>query len=218
MRSNRLTLFAFSPPFGQVNYESLKKDWGEAAASLGGYNTWRTLAIDEWEYLFNTRSTSTTINGIDNARYTQATINTDGTPVKGIILFPDDGYWGPTTNAAGITFGTINGPSEWGTQCTTSGWISLEFAGCVFLPAAGLRRCYATSDHYSSSDPSTWVGTISIYSVNRTGFYWSSSSHEGSMARGLEFTNTNVGFATSIINGKRWKDEGGSVRLVRPAN
>lgn len=210
------------PEYGYYDNESLKKDWGEAAASLGGYNTWRTLTIDEWKYLFNTRTTSVTINGIDNARYTQATINTDGTPVKGIILFPDDGYWGPTTNATGITFGTINNPSIWGTQCTTSGWISLENAGCVFLPAAGYRSLsYNTNaNHYSPYDPSTWGADCYVNSANILGFYWSSTPYEGdnSWARGMEFTSNRVGFATGIIDGVRSRGEGGSVRLVRPAN
>lgn len=211
--------------YGYYDNEALKKDWGEAAASLGGYNTWRTLSIDEWEYLFNTRSTNTTINGIDNARYTQATINTDGTPVKGIILFPDDGYWGPTTNATGITFGTINGPSEWSTQCTTSGWISLEYAGCVFLPAAGYRSLWyhTNSSNYSPHDPSTWGADCYVNSANILGFYWSSTPYQGgegayAWARGMEFESSSVGFATGIINGVRSRGEGGAVRLVRPAD
>lgn len=213
--------FVMLPLFGNVDNEPLRKDWGVPAnaASLGGYDTWRTLAIDEWEYLFNTRSTSTTINGIDNARYTQATINTDGTPVKGIILFPDDGYWGPTTNAAGITFGTINGPSEWGTQCTTAGWISLEFAGCVFLPAAGYREnSYKPGDpNYLPSTPSTWGGSsVVIRYDNQRGFYWSSTSGPSGAARSFEFRNDNVGFYYSLTDGIR--RYGMSVRLVRPAD
>ena len=196
--------------------DQLKEDWGVAAnaASLGGYNTWRTLAIDEWEYLSNTRTTSVTINGIDNARYTQATINTDGTPVNGIILFPDDGYWGPTTNAAGITFGAINGngTSGWGTQCTTSGWISLENAGCVFLPAAGYRSLSDPDDH-------TWeAGSLHVMEATHWGYYWSTTPYEGGdFARAMRFTGTSVGFATSIINGILERSNGGSVRLVRPA-
>lgn len=196
--------------------DQLKEDWGVAAnaASLGGYNTWRTLAIDEWEYLSNTRTTSVTINGIDNARYTQATINTDGTPVNGIILFPDDGYWGPTTNAAGITFGAINGngTSGWGTQCTTSGWISLENAGCVFLPAAGYRSL-------SDPDAHTWEArSLHVMEATHTGYYWSTTPYEGGdFARAMRFTGTSVGFATSIVNGRLERSNGGSVRLVRPA-
>lgn len=217
--------FYMNSAYGDYANESLKRDWGIAAnaASLGGYNTWRTLSIDEWGYLFNTRSTSTTINGIDNARYTEATINTDGTPVNGIILFPDDGYSGPTSNAEanpmGITFGTINNKSCWGTQCTISGWISLEFAGCVFLPAAGYRHNSASSGtSYSPYNLSTWGGNCSVIDDNFYGFYWSSTPHEADncYAHCLAFFSSYAGIDGTPA--RKVRGAGCSVRLVRPAN
>lgn len=208
--------------YGQHEGEPLEKDWGEAAASLGGYNTWRTPSIDEWDYLFNTRATNTTINGIANARYTRAIINTDGTPVKGIILFPDDGYSGPTSNAEGnpfgITFDAINGEgmqeySYWGTQCTISGWNTLEFAGCVFLPAAGCRQII-TPSNYTAYNPATWGGTNRVGDVNARGYYWSSTSspEDWTQAKQLHFDGRRVSIFVPIRN------TGSSVRLVRPAD
>ena len=86
-----------------------KADWGYNAISNGG-NTqnsgWRTLknntTDNEWQYIFNTRTTANEINSTSNARYTQARINTDDWAVKGIILFPD-GSIGDTPS--GVTWG-----------------------------------------------------------------------------------------------------------------
>lgn len=48
-----------------------------------------TLTSAEWTYLFDTRESGSTVFGKSNARYAEATINTDGTGVNGMILFPD---------------------------------------------------------------------------------------------------------------------------------
>lgn len=205
--------------YGVYENEPLAKDWGKAAASLGGYDTWRTPSIDEWDYLFNTRATNTTINGVANARYTEATINTDGTPVNGIILFPDD-YVGPTSNAEanpmGITFGTINNQSSWTTQCTISGWKSLEFVGCVFLPAAGKRDIRHTEYQLLEMSPyysTYWGGENQVRDVNEIGYYWSSISEEDPfLAFHLRFSRN------SVIEHGQERCVGCSVRLIRPAD
>lgn len=103
---------------------------------LEGYNDWRTLSKDEWVYLLDTRATGVTVNATADARYTMATINTDGTPVTGLIIFPD-AFAGAAT--AGVTWGTINDKSDFATTCTAASWTALEQAGCVFLPACGQR-------------------------------------------------------------------------------
>ena len=79
----------------------------------------------------------------DNRSYTRAVINTDGTPVNGIILFPD--YYDGGTPEGVTTWGSImNSYSastyDNGAKCTSAGWAALEAAGCVFLPAAGYRN------------------------------------------------------------------------------
>ena len=172
---------------------SANYDWGiynniKAGETEIAAGTYRTLTNAEWGYLLNFRETGKTVNGTSNARYTEATINTDGSSVNGIILFPD-GYSGPTSNTAGITFGTINSSIEWGTQCTSAGWQTLEAAGCVFLPAAGFRR-----------------GT-SVNSVGSYGGYWSSTTSASSGAYSKYF-----GGAVRI-----YRYDGLSVRLVCPA-
>ena len=140
--------------------------------SIGGYSDWRTLSRTEWVYLFNTRSTGNNINSTQNARYTKAAINTDGTSVNGIILFPDQSI-GATPE--GVTWGAINdGASAWGTKCTTAGWNALENAGCVFLPAAGGRD-----------------GT-SIFNPGSQGQYWSSSVYNYTDGYYLNFNSDMV--------------------------
>ena len=191
------------PYTNNLNSESGKADWGYNAISNGGNQAgdisgriaWRTLTTDEWVYLFNTRQTGKTVNGTSNARYTEATINTDGSSVNGIILFPD-GYSGPTssTDGDGITFGAINNPSAWGTTCTSAGWQTLEAAGCVFLPTTGQRD-----------------GT-SVHDAGAHGYYWSSTHHNPNTAYSLYFDSNFVYPQTDGI--RRF---GNSVRLACPA-
>ena len=112
--------------------------WG---ATVG--EGWRTLTRLEWLYLLSTRETGITVNSTNHARYTLAIINTDGTAVKGLIIFPDSYAGG---SPAGVTWGTINAKSTFETTCTSAGWTALEAAGCVFLPAAGYREASNVTD------------------------------------------------------------------------
>ena len=174
--------------YGNVATEALKSDWG---ATIG--TGWRTLSSAEWTYVFNTRSSGSTVNGTSNARYTHATINTDGTGVNGMILFPD----GVTiANGEATSWGTINGNSSWGTQCTTAQWSALAAKGCVFLPAAGYRS-----------------GTV--YSAGSYGYYWSSSPNTSYayLAYGVYFNSGNLSSASSYD-----RYGGFSVRLVKDSN
>ena len=174
---------------GNVSTESLKTDWGTAASSSIGTG-WRTLTKDEWTYVFNTRSTGGTVFGTAAARYTEATINTDGTGVNGIILFPD----GVDIAASEVTTaGTVNGSSAWATKCTTAQWTALESKGCVFLPAAGYRNGASVSGSYGY------------------GYYWSSTAYYTTYAYGVYFLSGSVDPANYD-----YRNYGYSVRLVRP--
>ena len=174
--------------YGTIANENMASDWG----NVPGIGTdWRTLTKAEWDYLFNTR-TASKVNGTDNARYTEATINTNGTSVNGVILFPD-----VVTIAAdeATTWGTINGSSDWGTQCTTAQWSALEAKGCVFLPAAGYR------------DGST------VSNAGSNGRYWSSSPYADNVNYAY-----NVYFDSGLLNPayNSTRHYGYSVRLIRP--
>ena len=166
-------------------------DWGTLSISNGGGYTWRTLTSAEWKHIFDDRTSGATVNGTTNARYAQATINTDGTAVNGMILFPD----GCKIKAGSATWGTINGISASVTKCTKAQWTHLEELGCVFLPAAGSRHGPDASlmgefGVYWSATPSPTYDTHA-YLVE---FRWN------------KYLNSTLDY---------WRDHGRSVRLVR---
>ena len=173
--------------YGNVAGEAQKVGWG---ATVG--TGWRTLTRLEWLYLLSTRETGITVNSTDHARYTQATINTDGTAVKGLLIFPD-GYTGDTPE--GVTWGTINAKSTFETTCTSAGWTALEAAGCVFLPAAGYRQASNVTDAGMGAG------------------YWSSSSGTATSAVGLYFESNDM--TIQYVGSRKY---GFSVRLVRDAD
>lgn len=141
-------------------------DWGTLEITYKGVTYpsgyWKTLTCytdDTYElgYMMRHRPTGVTVNSIANARFTQATINSDGTPIHGVIIFPDY-YAGPTESTSDITWGNqINsyaGTNWGGTSCTSKGWQTLESAGCAFLPEAGRREgntVYTDYSRYASS-------------------------------------------------------------------
>ena len=178
--------------YGTSTTDALKSDWGNTIGS-----GWRTLTKDEWYYLFSTRTSGSTVFSTSQARYTAATINTDGTGVNGIILFPD----GVNIASSEVTTaGTVNGASNWTTKCTTAQWTALEAKGCVFLPAAGYRYGTDVNDYY----------------VGGYGYYWSSTAYESdaNYAYNVSFFEYDVYPAEYCDR----RDGGNSVRLVKDAN
>lgn len=185
--------------YGTAYGESLAKEWGHVFG--GVLSKWFTLSAEQWLYLCNTRS-GATVNSAVNARYTLATINTDGSVANGMILFPDDVV---IESDEATTWGRINGSSEFATKCTSEQWMELEAKGCVFLPAAGRR-----------------YGNI-VNSADTEGTYWSSSSNTKNtkqyyMAyamsfRGVQYSTTQGYYVTP--NYETQRSNGYSVRLVR---
>ncbi len=179
--------------YGTSATEAMKSNWGNTMGS-----GWRTLTGGpggEWDYVFNTRISGATVNSTANARYTYATINTDGTSVNGVILFPDG-----ATIAAGeaTTWGNINSESSWGTKCTTAQWMALEAKGCVFLPAAGRRGNDGNKIKYVGAD----------------GYYWTSSSYSADFQAAYAVHITTSELKTLSHNDRI---RGYAVRLVRDA-
>ena len=123
----------------------------------------------------NTRP-GATVGATANARYTDATINTNVSGgVNGRIMFPD-GVTFATDEAT--TWGTINANSDWTTKCTAAQWTALETKGCVFMPAAGYRtgsegggagdrgRYWLATEKGDNSAYSSFFGTASGDSDN----------------------------------------------------
>ena len=143
--------------YGNVGGEALKSDWG---TTMG--DGWFTLAYDEWTYLIGSRASGSTVNGTSNARYAVATINTDGTSVDGLILFPDEVTIG---SSEATSWGNINKQPKAKTSCTTAQWTALAAKGCVFLPTTSIN--YATS---TSPNTGTFQWNISVSSSGQVSY------------------------------------------------
>ena len=139
-------IFLYSTSTKSLDYSGDFVDWGTAIDNKG---TWRTLTVDEWMCLFNTRDAST-VNGKINARYAKATVKGN----NGIILLPDI-YDHPSGIAELKNINTENA-EYMDNSYDLSAWQAIESAGAVFLPAAGRRNGYNVQD------------------VGEYGTYWSS--------------------------------------------
>ena len=119
--------YYYGPPgYYHLTGSYANSDWGVYnTISNGGTNQWRTLTQNEWDYVFNTRSTSS------GKRYAKAKVNN----VNGVILLPDN--W--NTSTFNLFHTNENGASFNSNVLTASQWVTLENAGAVFLPAAGSR-------------------------------------------------------------------------------
>ncbi len=172
---------------GNNNISGTNYDWGiynaiynPKTSTIDAPGTWRTLTNTEWQYLKDTRATTSGI------RYAKATVN----GVPGLILVPDNWsastYNLDSTNNAGVTY-TIN-------VITSAQWITLENAGCTFMPAAGYRN-------------GTSVNSVGLY-----GGYWSATYGNSFSAYYHDFGIGGV----STSNYDRYY--GRSVRLVKNIN
>ena len=131
---------------------------------------WRTLTKDEWTYVFNTR----TVNGGTGSGYSY----TKGQSVNstlGLVIYPDD---------------------YTGSEYAGSDWATFEAAGCVFLPAAGLRD-----------------GSV-VVNYGVIGYYWTSASVLLDAESAYEMYFSGNGLNTCPCGRYR----GLSVRLARDAN
>lgn len=112
---------------GNGDYLSFN-DWGNNIISNGGnqHNRWRTLTLNEWQYVCLNR---TTPSGI---RFAKAQVN----GVNGVILLPND--W----SSSYYSLCNVNngGASYDSNTITIDDWnTKIEANGAVFMPAAGYR-------------------------------------------------------------------------------
>ena len=165
-------------------------DWGMYnRISNGGNQTrmWCTLSEYEWSYLLKRRPAST-INGVENARYVKAVVNS----TNGLVIFPDN-FIMPSGVSYPSGINTKSAPFNSNTY-NESQWSRMEGAGCIFLPAAGIRN------------------GAEVGGVDTSGVYWSCSSWGAGTywAGAWSLRNDN------IITGMPYIIQGGySVRLVQ---
>ena len=157
--SSSKTYYGINTSTNAMDYVGDFVDWGTNAITNGGNqaNIWRTPTKDEWEYLINTRTTTS------GARYAVAKVNDK----KGLILLPDD--W----NTSYYALSDINTAEDVACSSNTissTDWTNiLEAHGAVFLPGAGMR-----------------LGISSIGGVGDC-FYMSSTSESSYHMGDLEF-------------------------------
>ena len=118
-------------------------DWGTNKIGKYKANTWRTLTLDEWDYLLHKRIRAAALWGI-------ATVNN----IHGLILLPDD-FTLPEdmTFVAGRDINLV-----WKLNVyTTYEWEKMEQNGAVFLPASCGR--YGSSFNVEPGGGSYWSAT-----------------------------------------------------------
>lgn len=165
--------------YGTSTSDALKHDWGTLTITNGGGYTWFTLTTNEWNYLFTGRTNA-------SSRYGHGSVN----GVNGMIILPDS--W---TLPSGLTF--TAGNSAWANNYTTVQWSQMEFAGAVFLPAAGSRN------------------GSTVYNAGSDGNYWSSSPYTSYASYAY---SVNFGSGGLDPQSYYYRSRGYSVRLVRVAN
>ena len=170
---------------GNTNIMGTNYDWGvynaiynPKTSSTDAPGIWRTLTFDEWNYLLNNRITTSGI------RYAKAIVN----GVEGLIIVPDN--WNDITyhlfcsnSYSALYTSNIISALDWGT---------LENAGAIFLPGAGLRNGCSIS-------------------VIGCGNYWSTDCYDSDNAYAL-----GICFSENWLTTNRsTRNKGRSVRLVR---
>ena len=180
--------------------------------------TWRTLSQAEWDYLFNSRITST-INNVENARFAKVQVTGipsvytgSATSVYGILLFPDVFTWPSSITTMPESINNANASFD---SYTLAQFKVLQLEGAVFLPFAGYRT--SNPNGATVTDPNK-PGGNSVYPFN----YWSSTISEYTVSDHPEYTFAKAaryyGVNSSNIlntNANYRRFFGSSVRLVQ---
>ena len=169
------------------DYPTSFKDWGANPILNGGdeSNQWRTLSLDEWKYLIDSRANASSKRG-------KGKVN----GIEGCIFLPDD--W---TLPSGVSFTSID--YSWSdNQYSVAEWEKMEKNGAIFLPNAGFR--------YYSSYGEMYIGNVN----NSYGHYWTSNPSDTSgKAHYIDFgSDKSYGITTTYHSDKC---DGLSVRLVQ---
>lgn len=125
----------------------------------GETGKWRTLSIEEWGYLLDSRAGN---------RYARAKVN----DVNGLLVFPD-GYTLPSGYSAegGTGMTKVNDEDQLfpDGSIPTETWNAMELAGVVFLPAAG------EYDWFEDTQFGMGQSNAGMRFVGESGMYWSSN-------------------------------------------
>ena len=156
--NNTTAPFGVSTSTNVADYAGDFVDWGTNTICGDAPGTWRTLSVDEWDYLFEKRKNASDLYGVAQVA-----------GVNGMIILPDD--W---EEANGIVFKSGLHSSQVDDYSvyqsfTDAQWLAMENAGAVFLPALGYRD-----------------GT-NVEKCNTSGYYWSNTTSDEKSACRLYF-------------------------------
>lgn len=170
-----------------------KYDWGVYNPISNGGNTpniWRTLTIEEWEYLITGRKKD------GRELFSYATV----CGKKGIVLLPDD--WDFNNELSFADSFDIDLDFYKRAVYTCDQWTRMEESGAVFLPSDGKYPYIHYYDAAFEQDRLDWYGCA----------YWSASPSKGFLVRNY---NADYTFSTEVrFNYTNPKDLC-SIRLVR---
>lgn len=124
--SNTTAPFGVSTSTNAADYAGDFVDWGTNAICGDAPNTWRTLSVDEWDYLFKKRTNAAQL-------YSKGSI--EGT--RGMIVLPDN--WA-LPEGVQFTVDTANLTMDLDLNAYSyAEWQKMEGAGAVFLCVTGRR-------------------------------------------------------------------------------
>ena len=167
--NNTTAPFGVSTSTNAADYAGDFVDWGTNTICGDAPGTWRTLSIEEWEYIYHGRK---------NADQLLAIATLEGVP--GLILLPDNwqqpedipfvssveqGLAWDATIVEGSYFDATNKDHTKDNIYTQAQWQKMEALGAVFLPCAGWRQ------------EKTWThaGIVEV-NIKYLGSYWSCST------------------------------------------
>ena len=168
--------FGISTSINNTDYAGEFVDWGINWIGGDMPNTWRTLSIDEWKYLYHER------NHADKL-FALGTIN----GIAGMILLPDDWQlpegvtcklpteeglsWDENYNGGGYVNTNTQANYYQDNIYTIDQWQVMEEVGAVFLPAAGYRENINFSNK-SVNPPSDHVGSYATNTISDQNNYY----------------------------------------------
>ncbi len=157
--------------------------------------TWRTLTADEWAYLLNTRIVDNNDNAFSFVRIKYGSHPTD--TVTGTLIYPDDFSFSKVSVAA-IPFGARYALTE----IDADTWATLEKAGVIFLPGAGMRGVYSATTNAVSMLQEDLYGIVVTY-------------HSATAFNANYMKEVNFGFEGYQSISSTFRHGGNPVRLVR---
>ena len=175
--NNTTAPFGVSTSTNVADYAGDFVDWGTNAICGDAPNTWRTLSIEEWKYLYHERKNAEKL-------FALGTIN----GIAGMILLPDDWQlpegatcqlptekgllWDDNYNGGGYINTNTQANHYQDNIYTLEQWQVMEEAGAVFLPAAGYRENTNFSTQ-SVNPPSDYVGSYATSTIaDKNNYYF----------------------------------------------